>query len=164
MVAMVSYFIKRYEQLLNRVRPVKAAFYPSTRELASIQKFLGKYPSATESFIDDYLAFQVSVYANKETKFGVGNIQLNWVIGPKAEARWNKKADGAYHVIGELKKKFGVKSKPQSSDWQLSTEYEDRQRQLTQLTEANLFSCIDLELYRPNNPICSTCKHKSKCK
>src|ERR1700741_2968445 len=68
-------------------------FRPTIAETKMASSLQAMIPSLTESKLFDYMCYQFYYWHDKDTKFGRGKIQFNWVVGKKAVERWNGRAD-----------------------------------------------------------------------
>lgn len=135
-------------------------FKPNEQQRKMISNFIKKKSSQIgDEWLFDYFVFQFNRYYDKKTRFGVGVVQLGWVLGDKALQRWAERIDGEVFHADNFRANYNLKN-PLIEPLKLilSEDYFDSIRKRDHFLE-----CLTLDLYKEKNMICRFCKHKSLC-
>ena len=146
-------------------------FRPTMAESKMIQSFLKFMPGITEDVLFDYMSFQFHYWHDKDTRFGRGKIQFNWVVGQKAVNRYRDSENKYWYYFSTvLNEKFGIlKSdliKPKISATMLSVyDYEEADKMLFHNTLEGVIFCSDYTtMWNPKSKACSSCTNVGTCK
>ncbi len=167
--------ISFYEYFYSRVTGNnRYSFKPTNSEISMIDNFIKLMGGGIgKLYLFKYFSYQFYYWHDKETRFGKGKVQLNWVIGKKAYERYDiKKEEHWYSYSTDLGLKFGIYKSDLIPDVQKSDfnvvkllPHEDIDRMLHLNTEEGLILCIDLtSMWHPKSKACSICINVDTCK
>lgn len=165
-----------YEEIFSQLTGNKAyVFEPKEIQLKQIKNFIifiekeiGK-SSIDEDFIFYYMVFQFERRKDQKTKFGVGRIPLNHVIGKTSWEKWLKKPDNWKYWADVFIENYSIKrikkEEHLKSTITLDEQEEKIKEYLTRSYEDNIqmFCSDSTTLYHPDSPICVKCVSKDLC-
>ncbi len=156
-------FIKLYEKLFRLVSGMTTVNISlNEREKKMVDKFLLKYDVYSEDWLFDYLIFQFSRYHDKQTMYGKGVVQVNWVIGGKADEAWRNRTEQHLYYADKFKQQYGI-TKETNFNTVLSEDWTNRERKRFFNTERGFLNCQELEIKKGANKWCLICKFKKYC-
>jgi len=139
-------------------------FQSSSKEKKMIENFLAKLDeTANEEWLFDFLLFGFSRYADLETRYGKGLVQLSWVIGQKAIDTFKKRTEEQLYYTQKFKEEYGI-NKEVKKEKPFNESFLNREKQRFYNTERGLLHCKEM-LFTPNESnSCLNCKFKEECK
>lgn len=126
---------------------------------------------AGENYLFKYFAYQFYYWHDKDTRFGKGRVQLNWIIGQKAYDRYDINKEEHWRSYSTtLYEKFRIKKSElitptDNNGWVLkSVEHEEGDKMIYHNTSQGLIFCVDYtSMYSPNSNACKTCTNSKDC-
>lgn len=110
-----------------------------------------------------FFTYQFCYWSTKKTRFG-GNVQVNWIVGPKAIERWLKKPDEWFYFCEEFLKRKRISRLITTSGNKYKTgEVNEIDRRRFFNHEDGFRLCSELSLYKTNSISCIVCKFKKIC-
>lgn len=172
--------LKLYEEFYRQVS-LKGhyVFYPSTNDKKLTCKFIrwiknNKKSHANSSFLISYFEFQFSHYSGIETKYGKNQILFNWLIGPKAIERFEKRNVSKRWLVRlkmreevdlNLNKAFKNFGKPKTTYVNKLYDYEENdKKRFYNKPQGFIFCLTTTTLFNPISQICLNCNNKIDCK
>lgn len=162
MLQNIEEFFKIYNLILVRLYPNSNFVLENNfKNREAITKFIEKFTFVGENFLWDYIVYQFSKYSKVKDKI----VHLNWIIGQKAINRWENRTEQELYWLHSYKEKFGL-VKPSISNYTMSDDYKDLQRELYYNTERGFINCQEFGglLFDIKNKFCSRCLFKEICK
>lgn len=159
-----------YSRLNNNPAYVLKCTANQTKQIENFVSFIEKEigSSVDETFLFDFIVFQFERRKDMKTRFGVGKIPLNHIIGKKAWEFWLRKSDNWKYwsdvFIARLNMKRPVLMNYNTSKVNLLTESEERIRANFYSEKQGLIYCSDLTtLYNKESSYCQQCINKEEC-
>lgn len=162
---MFNNFIRIYQSLQRDARQDKSyTFYPTDKDIKSINAFLSIYKDCGVEFLENYLTFQFMIYADLDTRFGEGMVMLNWVIGKKAIGRWKKRKDGANYYIDQNRSTIIKNVGKKRNKYKPSYFFKENKRRMAKKGEMYALDCMEINDFDPDNILCTACKYMEVCR
>lgn len=129
-----------------------------------------------EDYLRQFMEWQFNYWYRRDAKYGQGtSIQLEWIIGKKAQKRWEERTEkqkeaSSYIVRKGLKKDVKLKRTKKYNEGWAATMTEVKQREEVDKeayfnTAKGYVNClINTTLYNHKSKLCLKCKFSSKCK
>lgn len=174
---MRNIIIHYYEEIYSKLNMnMSFVFRPKDNQLkqidnfiAFIEKEIGK-SSIDEGFLFDYLVFQFEKRKDQKTRFGVGKIPINHVIGQKSWEKWIRKPSNWKYWSDVFINEYHIE-KPTVKESKLSTlninnqEENVKEYYLKNNKENVLFFCCEFTtLFHPQSTYCDKCGCSRECK
>jgi len=151
-------------------------FFPTVSDEILIEKFISwvnvsKQSRANPDFLIAFFEFQFSHYSGVQTKYGKNQIMFNWVIGPKAIERFEKRTISKRWLVRLKNKEIGLSLKEALKPVKIIKSYEnkiydfeEKEKQRFYNTPKGLLYCLTTTtLYNPMSKLCNECNNKEDC-
>ena len=150
-------------------------FSCSDRDATMINNFIDRLNKDVglalgKNYLIDYFEHAFNYWYSLDTKFGKGNVMLNWVIGQAAYERWSSrhKHSFKYFVRCGLKKDIAVKRKRETTlnkvVLQTNIAEEELKAKFHNSMKGFVFCVGNTTMYNHKSALCGTCKNITKCK
>lgn len=123
------------------------------------------FGSVDEEFLFNFTVYQFRYYEDKQTRFGKGRVQLNWILGKKAIERWQNKPKKWLYFNDLFVSRYNIPAihKKVKNDIKKTTYVNSIERKRFFNTEMGLVHCTQLKLFDRFSKECLICKHKEIC-
>ena len=151
-------------------------FFLTVSDEILIEKFISwvnvsKQSRANPDFLIAFFEFQFSHYSGVQTKYGKNQIMFNWVIGPKAIERFEKRTISKRWLVRLKNKEIGLSLKEALKPVKIIKSYEnkiydfeEKEKQRFYNTPKGLLYCLTTTtLYNPMSKLCNECNNKEDC-
>lgn len=168
--------IKIYEEIFGKVNgnlAYELRLSPTNnKQIDNFIDFLNKnlgMKSYDEDFIFLFISYQFYRKKDQKTRFGVGRVPLNHVIGKKAFFYWERKPDNWKYWVDRFIAEYKINrpkkvAEPKKIKIDLIRS-EEKIKEAFYNTEKALFICSEYTtLFNPISKFCISCKFKEECK
>jgi hypothetical protein len=123
--------------------------------------------SLSNSLIWEYLVFQFQYYHDQNTRFGKGNVRLNWFTGEASINRWlERDKELSTYLCKKFCTQYSIKN-PNENKFEVNTEgrkfYNKLERRRFYNTEAGYLHCTENDLFEKFSRECIICRFKKDC-
>ena len=128
-------------------------------------------PTLQEDYLRQYFEFQFNHWYKYDSKSSVKAVQIEWIVGKKAIARWEKadKKIIGFVVQKNLKTDVKLRSRLKKENWDSLlldlNKVEESEKERFFGTVKGFYNClINTTLYNHKSPLCMQCPFAEKCK